>query len=105
MADQSNNRAHLRGIAYQAMHERGLEPDIPKDALAQADALKGPATTTEEPIRDLRQLLWCSIDNDDSRDLDRRRWPSSRRAATSVMVAIADVDASVAKDAGGRTPR
>jgi exoribonuclease-2 len=70
MADQSN-RAHLHAIAVAAMRERGLEPEMPADAVAQANALAAAPTTTEEPLRDLRALLWCSIDNDDSRDLDQ----------------------------------
>ena len=72
MADQSQ-RAHLRAIAFQAMRERGLAPEIPNDALAQAGGIKNAPTTTEEPTRDLRSLLWCSIDNDDSRDLNTPR--------------------------------
>jgi len=92
------NRQHLQTIAVQAMRERGLEPDIPQDALAQAAALKGTATTTEEPVRDLRTLLWCSIDNDDSRDLDQLSVAETLPGGdVKLLVAIADVDASVAK--------
>jgi len=92
------NRQHLQTIAVQAMRERGLEPDIPQDALAQAAALKGTATTTEEPVRDLRALLWCSIDNDDSRDLDQLSVAETLPGGdVKLLVAIADVDASVAK--------
>jgi exoribonuclease-2 len=97
MADQSN-RAHLRAIAVRVMHERGLEPDMPADAIAQANALKAAPTTTEEPTRDLRSLLWCSIDNDDSRDLDQLSVAEALPGGdVKVMVAIADVDAAVAK--------
>jgi exoribonuclease-2 len=97
MADQSH-RAHLRAIAFQAMRERGLEPEIPQDAIAQANALKGAPTTTEEPTRDLRTLLWCSIDNDDSRDLDQLSVAAAQPGGdVKVMVAIADVDAAVGK--------
>jgi exoribonuclease-2 len=97
MADQSH-RAHLRAIAFQAMRERGLEPEIPQDAIAQANALKGAPTTTEEPTRDLRTLLWCSIDNDDSRDLDQLSVAAPQPGGdVKVMVAIADVDAAVGK--------
>src|SRR5258708_20388690 len=70
MADQSQ-RGHHRSIAVRAMRERGLDPDIPQDAQAQAAAIAAAPATTEEPTRDLRTLLWCSIDNDDSRDLDQ----------------------------------
>jgi VacB/RNase II family 3'-5' exoribonuclease len=80
------------------MRERGLDPDIPRDALAQTDAIKSAPTTTEEPARDLRTLLWCSIDNDDSRDLDQLSVAESLPAGdVKVLVAIADVDAAVAK--------
>jgi VacB/RNase II family 3'-5' exoribonuclease len=92
------NRQHLQTIAVQAMRERGLEPDIPQDALAQAAALKGTATTTEEPVRDLRARLWCSIDNDDSRDLDQLSVAEALPGGdVKLLVAVADVDASVAK--------
>ena len=92
------NRQHLQTIAVQAMRERGLEPDMPQDALAQAAALKGAAKTTEEPVRDLRALLWCSIDNDDSRDLDQLSVTEALPGGdVKLLVAIADVDASVAK--------
>jgi exoribonuclease-2 len=97
MADQSQ-RAHLRAIAFQAMRERGLDPEIPRDAIAQAAALEGAPTTTEEPTRDLRTLLWCSIDNDDSRDLDQLSVAAALPAGdVKVMVAVADVDAAVGK--------
>ena len=97
MADQSN-RAHLHTLAVQAMRERGLDPEIPPDALAQAAALDGAPTTTEEPTRDLRALLWCSIDNDDSRDLDQLSVSQTLAGDdVKVLVAIADVDAAVPK--------
>jgi VacB/RNase II family 3'-5' exoribonuclease len=97
MADQSQ-RAHLRAIAVRAMRERGLDPDIPQDAQAQSAAIAAAPTTTEEPTRDLRALLWCSIDNDDSRDLDQLSVAETLAAGdVKVLVAIADVDAAVPK--------
>ncbi|PYR40925.1 MAG: ribonuclease II [Acidobacteria bacterium] len=95
---QQSDRALLRTIAIRAMRERGLEPEMPAAALAQADAMNAPARTTEEPTRDLRALLWCSIDNDDSRDLDQLSVAEPQAdGAVKVMVAVADVDAAVAK--------
>jgi VacB/RNase II family 3'-5' exoribonuclease len=92
-----SHRAHLRAIAIAAMRERGLEPDMPRDAVAQADALGVSPTRTEEPTRDLRALLWCSIDNDDSRDLDQLSVSEEVKGGVKLLVAIADVDAAVAK--------
>jgi VacB/RNase II family 3'-5' exoribonuclease len=84
----------LREIARRAMIERGLAPDFPDAALRQLDSIQSPANG--HGARDLRQLLWCSIDNDDSRDLDQltvaEELPGGQ---TKVLVAIADVDALV----------
>src|ERR1700733_9306312 len=93
-----SQRAHLRAIAVQAMRDRGLDPDFPSDALAEVASLNAPARTTEEPTRDLRTLLWCSIDNDDSRDLDQLSVAEKLPGGdVKLLVAIADVDATVAK--------
>jgi len=80
------------------MLERGLVPDFPFQALAELDAIHAPATRTEESTRDLRSLIWCSIDNDDTRDLDQLTVALAMPAgAAKVLVAIADVDAIVKK--------
>jgi exoribonuclease II len=93
-----SNRQQLHDIAVRAMRERGLDPEFPADALAQVAALAGPPRTTEEPLRDLRALLWCSIDNDDSRDLDQLSVAEPQpNGDVKVLVAIADVDAAVAR--------
>jgi len=92
------HRTILRDIAHRVMLERGLVPDFPATALAQLDGIHGPATPTGDATRDLRSLLWCSIDNDDSRDLDQLTVAEALPGgATKVLVAIADVDAVVAK--------
>jgi VacB/RNase II family 3'-5' exoribonuclease len=92
----ASHRARLRAIALSAMRSRGLDPEFPADALAAVAALAGPAQTTEEPVRDLRALLWCSIDNDDSRDLDQLSVAEPlANGDVRVLVAIADVDAAV----------
>lgn len=53
------------------MIDRGLDPDFSPAALAELATIRGAALKTSPPARDLRTLLWCSIDNDDSRDLDQ----------------------------------
>jgi VacB/RNase II family 3'-5' exoribonuclease len=97
--NRGSDRSRLRAIAVAAMRERGLEPSMPADALAEVDAMTGPPRTTEEPTRDLRTLLWCSIDNDDSRDLDQLSVAETLASGdVKVLVAIADVGAAVAKE-------
>ncbi|MBS1818314.1 MAG: RNB domain-containing ribonuclease [Acidobacteria bacterium] len=80
------------------MRERGLEPDFPPEALAQAAAVAPSGDRLDAHVRDLRTLPWCSIDNDDSKDLDQlsaaERLPDGR---VRVLVAIADVDVAAAK--------
>ena len=66
-----HHRSDLADIARRAMREKGLDPDFPKDALAQLEGIAAPAGEKDPAIRDLRDLLWASIDNDDSRDLDQ----------------------------------
>jgi exoribonuclease-2 len=94
-----SSRARLRALAVAAMRARGLEPDFPPDAVAQAASVAAAPRTTEEPLRDLRALPWCSIDNDDSRDLDQLS-VAERLAGggLKMRVAVADVDAAVPRD-------
>ena len=94
--DDRQHRSILQRIAHRAMLERGLVPDFPVQALAELDGIHGPAIQTEESTRDLKNLLWCSIDNDDSRDLDQLTVAEAMPdGATKILVAIADVDAVV----------
>ena len=76
--------------------ERGLLPDFPAQAIAELEGIHGPATQGGGSTRDLRTLAWCSIDNDDSRDLDQLTVAEPLpEAAVKVLVAIADVEAVV----------
>ncbi len=86
----------LKSIARAAMTEHGLLPDFSAEALQQADSISQPAIETGPQVRDLRDLLWASIDNDDSRDLDQLSVAQALASgAVKVLVAIADVDAIV----------
>lgn len=80
-------------LARDAMRERGLEPEFPADALAQLDDLLPPRAA--DGLVDRRDLAWCSIDNDDSRDLDQLTVAHRVHDAIRMQVAIADVDAYV----------
>jgi VacB/RNase II family 3'-5' exoribonuclease len=93
---KKDGRNQLRSIARRAMVERGLLPDFSPAALAETNAIHGPATVTPISAKDLRDLLWASIDNDDSRDLDQLTVSVPvGGGAVRILVAIADVDATV----------
>ena len=80
------------------MIERGLEPDFPPAARQELAAIHDPASPNAG-VRDLRDRLWASIDNDDSRDLDQLTVAESLAGGrTRILVAIADVDAVVRKN-------
>jgi VacB/RNase II family 3'-5' exoribonuclease len=92
------HRVTLAEIAHRVMLERGLVPDFPPAALAELEGIHGPAAADGKPTRDLRSLPWCSIDNDDSRDLDQLTVAEAMPGGTvRILVAIADVDAVVKK--------
>ncbi len=94
-AHAQQHRALLQDIAHRAMRERGLLPDFSAEVLAELGQLQAPATA-DETVRDLTNLLWASIDNDDSRDLDQltvaEAMPGDK---IKILVAIADVDSLV----------
>lgn len=94
--DDTQQRAILQRIAHRVMIERGLVPDFPPQALAELDAIHETAFGADSSARDLRNLLWCSIDNDDSRDLDQLTVAEALpNGGAKILVAIADVDAAV----------
>jgi VacB/RNase II family 3'-5' exoribonuclease len=101
MNDPRPTSVNLKAIARQVMQERGFEPDFPPEVQNQlADISTHPPQLAPSPaVLDLRNLLWSSIDNDTSKDLDQievaERLPTGD---IKVMIGIADVDAFVAKD-------
>src|SRR5437660_11030378 len=104
MNDHRSSSINLQAIARQVMQAQGFQPDFPPEAQKQLADIKAhpPQLTPSDKVRDLRSLLWSSIDNDTSKDLDQievaERLPNGD---VKVMIGIADVDAFVAKD----TPR
>ena len=89
----------LKAIAGMAMEKYGFEPRFPKPVMQEVDALTDKAPSYKGgTIKDLRSLLWSSIDNIDSMDLDQleycERGPGGE---IQVMVAVADVDSYVPK--------
>jgi VacB/RNase II family 3'-5' exoribonuclease len=100
MNDDHATHFDLQAAASQVMLANGFEPDFPAAVAQQLAQLKAhpPAIAAGGDIRDLRQLLWSSIDNDTSRDLDQvevaERLPDG---GIRVLVGIADVDLFVPK--------
>jgi ribonuclease R len=97
-SNDDHDRAILQEIAKRAMLERGLLPYFSAEALAELDSIQAPATIGNDNARDLRDLPWSSIDNDDSRDLDQltvaEAMPGDK---ILIKVAVADVDSLVKK--------
>jgi len=90
----------LRALARQEMIARGFTPDFPPEAERQAAALRTHAAppVPDRDVRDLRGMLWSSIDNDTSRDLDQTEVAERlSNGDIRIRVAIADVDADVPK--------
>ena len=87
----------LRDIARQAMIDEGFDPDFGADVRAE---LANPSPPIEDvpPPKDLRDLLWSSIDNDDTRDLDQVELTETVDGGTRLLIGVADVDRRVPKD-------
>lgn len=91
----------LTEIARRSMLEEGLAPDYPADALKEIDLLSTAAKPDSPHIRDMRDLLWFSLDNDNSRDLDQISYAEKKDDRTyKIFIAIADVDSLVKKGSG-----
>lgn len=86
----------LREIARQAMIDEGFDPDPDPAVEAELrDLVKDPDIGS---LRDMREVLWSSIDNDDTRDLDQIEFADAQGGGDSrLLIAIADVDAKVPK--------
>ncbi len=88
------NHFDLVAASRQEMLAHGFLPDVPADAMNQLHSIH---VAPDPQLRDLTALLWSSIDNDDSRDLDQIEWAERAPAGIRVLVGIADVDAAVKK--------
>jgi VacB/RNase II family 3'-5' exoribonuclease len=92
---------NLQAIARQVMQAQGFQPDFPPETQKQLADIRAhpPQLTPSDKVPDLRNLLWSSIDNDTSKDLDQievaERLPNGD---IKVMIGIADVDSFVGKD-------
>jgi len=100
MPDVNPPHPDLQAIAKQVMQQNGFNPDFSPQVPPQLASLKAhpPQLAAANGIRDLRDLLWSSIDNDTSRDLDQIEVAAQLpNGDVKVMVGIADVDAFVSK--------
>jgi exoribonuclease-2 len=94
-----NGRIDLNARAHQAMLDAGFHPDFPSE-IAREIAASNPSGSPapSSTVRDLRDLLWSSIDNDHSRDLDQIEFAErDPRGGYHLLVGIADVDSRVRK--------
>ena len=100
----TNDHSHrdlLKKIAHRVMLERGLLPDFSAAALAELSRFQGPAAAGSASVRDMRGLLWASIDNDDSRDLDQLTVAETPPGdKVKILVAVADLDLGLASAIG-----
>jgi VacB/RNase II family 3'-5' exoribonuclease len=97
ITSKNTDRILLQNIAREAMISRGLIPDFPDAEISELNEILVPATYNPEIAKDMRNLLWCSIDNADSLDLDQLTCAESLEGnKVRILVAIADVDALVA---------
>ncbi len=93
-----NGKLDLKARAHRAMLEAGFHPDFPDDVAREAASKKQGASNPGLPVKDLRSVLWSSIDNDTSRDLDQIEFVETLPdGTTKLLVGIADVDLLVPK--------
>jgi exoribonuclease-2 len=90
---------NLVAAAHASMIEHGFQPDFPAGTQTELAAIEAqPALPAVDGLADLRGLLWSSIDNDTSKDLDQIEWaeqlPDGR---IRVLIGVADVDARVSR--------
>jgi len=98
MTLHAHHRDELQRVAHRALRDRGLLDAFDISALHQLDGIRGPSEESGVDIRDLRGLPWCSIDNDESQDLDQLSAALDLGdGSVRVFVAIADVDTLVDK--------
>jgi len=95
----SNQPLHfnLVAAAHASMLEHGFQPDFPAGADAELAAIQAqPGLPATPGAQDLRNLLWSSIDNDTSKDLDQIEWAEQLAdGRIRVLVGVADVDVRV----------
>ncbi len=92
----NHNGFDLAAAARQTMIDTGFQPDFPPEVEWQLAALRAQSPVpVNGSVRDLRSMLWSSIDNDTSRDLDQAEVAERIDSGIRLLVAIADVNSDV----------
>lgn len=94
----SNHSFDLPASAYAEMLREGFKPDFPDGTEAQIEQIRSSSQSSQGGLRDLRDLLWSSIDNDTSRDLDQIEVAERVDGGIRVQVGVADVSSAVKKN-------
>jgi VacB/RNase II family 3'-5' exoribonuclease len=89
----------MRELARRAVIEAGFDTDFPAEVESELSEIDrtGDRAVPDSSVRDMRDLLWSSIDNRESRDLDQVEYAERAAGGYRVLVGIADVDAFVPK--------
>lgn len=97
--NERKDRGVLRDIARRAMIDRGMVPNFSTAVMGELAAITSPAVAPKSGVMvDMRKVLWCSLDNDDSRDLDQLTAAAKIDDGVRVLIAISDVDAIVKRE-------
>ena len=80
-----SNSVDLLAIAHESMIEAGFVPDFPSAVVSEMRSITaGAAAPLDQPVKELRELLWSSIDDRKSRDLDQVEYAENSLVATQV---------------------
>ena len=90
---QNQHKFVLQRVALKALVEKGFETTFPRHVIEELQKIQGPAVYKNDYAKEQRHLIWCSIDNEDSRDIDQLSYAEQLPdKKVKVMVAVADVD-------------
>ena len=96
MSMNRSQHVDLESIAWDTMEKFGFTPEFPKSVLNEVNTLQPASWEEQTNSRDLRSLLWSSIDNYDSMDLDQIEYcKEGTSGEVHVKIAISDVDSYV----------
>lgn len=96
--NQTLTVSELRKISVETMIENGFQTHVPQQVFNELYSLRHKRPYTDHSVKDLRNLLWSSIDNDTSKDLDQIEYAEQLpNGDIRLLIAIADVDEYVKK--------